>query len=394
MDGIIKVYFEYNGKSVEATEKLTEFGEKEYYVPCVKRIIQNPEIGFPEKGLIVDVVFRVDNKLLSTQKYTYLNVRWTAQTAFFGTTERQTLSRSDPTSEKSSSLFFFPDRCDESEVIRYYENNQSIINFDMVDQFKRNIVHYAVQLDFKDLTDYVIHCGANVDQQDINQFTPLHMAVYYNNLSIVEILLKNNASLRIVDVNGNNPYKLAVQLRRYEIITYILKKTFIKCRVVKDRISAEQMTQVSSWLRSMDGRCTVSWRLHILPYLPLVPRLICTAASIEKPKFVHFNEKSGMYSIKINHPSIMIKKLFPDGKKTESEDEGLNKSWSGRKQGIPSDNPNNDNVINVHNLSLSEPRIGNIREDSDEKEAGDDSKHNSLEESQEKNQKEIERKKQ
>jgi len=181
----------------------------------------------------------------------------------------------------------------------------------MEDENQRNILHYAIQLDFKDLTGYAIQCGANINQADKFGFTPLHMAVYHDNLPIIKLLIKHRASLKVEDANGNTPYKLSVKLKRHEIITYFLRKILLKCKTsIKDKITPNQMNQVWNWLKSMDGKCTMYWRLHSLPYLPPISRLICTAALIEKPQFLHY--KSGMYYIKIYRAKAMLNILFPD----------------------------------------------------------------------------------
>jgi len=333
VDGI-KVYFVYNQLSVEAKEKKTQYTDKEYYVPCVKRLINNADIiHLPENGLTVDVILMGNNiETPPVQKYTYLNLLPATQSAFGVKYQRgepsdiQSLPK--PIPHRSSSIFYFPDLCDESEVIRHYENHRLFPQLE--DQNKRNILHYAIQLDFKELTDYAIQCGANINQADEYGFTPLHMAVYHDNLPIIKLLVKHRASMKLEDANGNNPYKLAVKLKRYEIINYFLMKIIlVKCKSsLKDKITPNQMSQVWNWLKSMDGKCTMYWRLQALPYLPPIARLICTAALIEKPQFLHF--KAGMYYIKINRAKAMLKILFPDSSEGlfhSDENFSLGNSW-------------------------------------------------------------------
>jgi hypothetical protein len=191
------------------------------------------------------------------------------------------------------------------------------------------------------------------------------MAVYYDNLPIVKLLVKHRASLKSLDANGNNPFQLAVELKRYDIIKYLLIKTLAKCKntLLKDKISSKQMTEVSNWLKLMDGKCTLYWRLQALPYLPPEIRLICTAALIEKPKFVHFNKKTGMYSIKINHAKIIIKKLFPDSR--------LFHSWAGssKKDEDEEEEDNGDEISDEENASAWQiPKIKKMFESDDEDE--------------------------
>jgi ankyrin repeat protein len=306
----------YNGHFCEAKEKKTQYNEKEYFVPCIKRIFpknDDDSPNIPDDGLVVDVIFRGSNgeNIQKIQKYTYMPLHQAAQTSFFGTSSVQ---NSQPPQSRGLSIFNFPERCDEAEVISYYESNN--LSVELRDQYQRTILHYAIQLEFKDLLIYALNYGANINDPDMFGFTPLHLAVYLGNLDFVKILRKFGASFNIEDTNGNNPFRLAVECKQYVILNYLLKKGFSKFKVIKDRIPALHLSQVSRWLKSMDGKCTIYWRLHAIPYLPPITRLICSAAVIERPKFVHFNDKTGMYSIKIRHAAIIEKKLFPDAKKS------------------------------------------------------------------------------
>jgi len=176
--------------------------------------------------------------------------------------------------------------------------------------------------------------------------------VYHDNLPIIKLLVLRRASLKSVDANGNTPYQLAVELKRFEIIKFFLLKVLTKCKSsIKDKITPEQMSQVSNWLKLMDGKCSLYWRLQALPYMPTIIRLICTAALIEKPQFVHYNERSGLYSIKINHAKIMIKMLFPDSRKA------LFHSWSGRKNNEEGQKDNPDEISDEENPTAVEKSL-------------------------------------
>jgi hypothetical protein len=284
----------------------------------------------------VDVILIGNNiETPPVQKYTYLNLLPATQSSFGvryqhgEPSDIQSVPKLIP-QYHSSSIFYFPDLCDESEVIRHYENHQLFPQLE--DQSQRNILHYAIQLDFKELTAFAIQCGANVNQADQYGFTPLHMAVYHDNLPIIKLLIEHRASMKLEDANGNNPYKLAVKLKRYEIINYFLMKILVKCKSsIKDKITPKQMSEVWNWLKLMDGKCTMYWRLQALPYLPPIARLICTAALIEKPQFLHF--KAGMYYIKINRAKAMLKILFPDSSEGHSEENfSLGNSWPSSDQ--------------------------------------------------------------
>jgi len=229
-------------------------------------------------------------------------------------------------------------------------------------------LHYAVQLEFKDLLILAINYGANINEPDMFGFTALHLAVYLGNLEFVRLLSKYGASFNLEDANGNNPFRLAVECKQYVILNYLLKKGFSKFKVIKDRIPALHLSQVSRWLKSMDGKCTIYWRLHAIPYLPPITRLICAAAVIERPKFVHYNDKTGMYSIKIKHAAIIEKKLFPDAKKstlnkfardlragTESNEEFMEQSFEAYDSDSSEDQDQDEDERGAIKLSSSDP---------------------------------------
>jgi len=366
----IKVYFVHNTISVEAKEKISQFSEKEYYVPCVRKLLYDTEI-LPDSGLTVNVVFKIGcDEIPKTQKYTYLNIVPSPERSMYGipvqTHNPHPLSKSEPT-PRPPPIFQFPTRLEEYELIQYYENNQFFVNKE--DQLKRNILHYAVQLEFKELVLFAIQRGANINQTDVYNFTPLHMAVYLDNLEIVQILIYHGALNSIVDDNDNSPFYLAVEMKHYEIISFFLETFLVKYKG-RNFVNQETMTKINNWLKLMDG-CTIYWKLYAIPYLPPITRIVCTAAIIEKNncKFVHKNEKTEMYSIKISHVKIMVKKLFPEYKDDFPEPGKSqlrhSKSWSGssREKMIvpplpPSDNnapPSETKNDTIYDLSATSP---------------------------------------
>lgn len=62
-----------------------------------------------------------------------------------------------------------------------------------------------------------IEAGANVNAKDKDGDTPLHLAVRFNDLGLVQLLLKNGADPTIKDMYGETPLDWAKTLKEKEI---------------------------------------------------------------------------------------------------------------------------------------------------------------------------------
>ncbi|KKQ33248.1 MAG: C-terminus family protein [candidate division TM6 bacterium GW2011_GWF2_37_49] len=71
----------------------------------------------------------------------------------------------------------------------------------LIEAISHNDVH-AVQI--------LIARGANVNEQGINGYTPLHLAVNLGNLVIVRILIANHANINAQNDEGETPLLLAI----------------------------------------------------------------------------------------------------------------------------------------------------------------------------------------
>ncbi|MEX0940490.1 MAG: ankyrin repeat domain-containing protein [Candidatus Babeliales bacterium] len=72
---------------------------------------------------------------------------------------------------------------------------------------------------------YFLHYyGANQNIRNKVGFTPLHIAVYFNDITNTQNLLEYNPNLSIQDNLGDTPLHLALQLKRVHILPYLLKK--------------------------------------------------------------------------------------------------------------------------------------------------------------------------
>ncbi len=91
------------------------------------------------------------------------------------------------------------------------------------EELDNNLI-WAIQRDETGLLKILIHMGADKNVQDEDFRTPLHWAVYKNNIEAVEILLEIGAEID----NANNPHKqtpliIATIYQRLEIIKLLLE---------------------------------------------------------------------------------------------------------------------------------------------------------------------------
>lgn len=82
------------------------------------------------------------------------------------------------------------------------------------------LMHPSISLEtIKLLESYNININAQID----SLFTPLHMAVYFNNFEITEYLISKHADVNIKDLNGNTPLLWAVQNDSHTITEMLLE---------------------------------------------------------------------------------------------------------------------------------------------------------------------------
>ena len=86
--------------------------------------------------------------------------------------------------------------------------------------------HYIAgeQVNEPEIIDLLVKSGANVNAQDAEGFTPLHMAAIHGNLKIVKKLVDLDADVNIVATDGKNAAELAHLNEELEIKEYLESK--------------------------------------------------------------------------------------------------------------------------------------------------------------------------
>ena len=78
-----------------------------------------------------------------------------------------------------------------------------------LNEYGQSLLHLAVHLRYRQLTEQLVEWGVGLDVQDINGFTPLHCACLCEDGLMVTILKRGGASMTISDTLGRLPTDLS-----------------------------------------------------------------------------------------------------------------------------------------------------------------------------------------
>ena len=111
-------------------------------------------------------------------------------------------------------------------------------------QFKEipdaTLLHIASeQINEPGIIDLLVKSGANVNAQDAEGFTPLHMAAIHGNLKIVKKLVDLEADVNIVTTDGKNAAELAHLNEELEIEEYLESKMASSQRTKEKEVDSE-----------------------------------------------------------------------------------------------------------------------------------------------------------
>ena len=111
-------------------------------------------------------------------------------------------------------------------------------------QFKEipdaTLLHIASeQVNEPEIIDLLVKSGANVNAQDAEGFTPLHMAAIHGNLKIVKKLVDLEADVNIITTDGKNAAELAHLNEELEIEEYLESKMASSRRTKDKKVDSE-----------------------------------------------------------------------------------------------------------------------------------------------------------
>ena len=102
------------------------------------------------------------------------------------------------------------------------------------------LLHIASEIiNEPEIIDLLVKSGANVNAQDAEGFTPLHMAAIHGNLKIVKKLVDLEADVNIVTTDGKNAAELAHLNEELEIEEYLESKMASSQRTKEKEVDSE-----------------------------------------------------------------------------------------------------------------------------------------------------------
>jgi len=117
-----------------------------------------------------------------------------------------------------------------------------------------------------------------------------------------------------VDLNEDTPLSLAVELAEFSVVKVILKSIPVETENLRGDLTPERLKLASAWLKKMCGK-TLQWRRSAIPFMNEPARMVCAAATLELPSFVRYHNTSDMFSLKLAFLDTVERALFPSKKR-------------------------------------------------------------------------------
>jgi len=155
------------------------------------------------------------------------------------------------------------------ELVRKILKNN--VNPDERDSFGGTVLHAAMFQKNTEIITLLINYGFDVNAQGLsNGYTPLHDAVWANNLAAVEILLKQRAKTDIRGKDGLTPYEKALKENKKEIVEFFKSKGLTSKhydRIAKIMYSENDVIAfVYSWFAGFDHQADINmFKKHLNP---------------------------------------------------------------------------------------------------------------------------------
>ncbi|EAX91686.1 ankyrin repeat protein, putative [Trichomonas vaginalis G3] len=83
-------------------------------------------------------------------------------------------------------------------------------------------LHIAAENNCKEITEFIIKNGVDVNVKNSVNATPLHFAAYYNSIDAAEILIANGADIEVRDVDGKTPLHVAAENNSAETLLLLI----------------------------------------------------------------------------------------------------------------------------------------------------------------------------
>jgi ankyrin repeat protein len=107
-------------------------------------------------------------------------------------------------------------------VRKAFESDRTVLTAREWDE--ATLLHVAVGQNHKELTEFLLDKGTDVNALTKDRLTPLHMAAQNGNLEIVQLLLSRNAKIDAVDSQGWTPLDRARKWRHPGLANFLTQQ--------------------------------------------------------------------------------------------------------------------------------------------------------------------------
>jgi ankyrin repeat protein len=97
---------------------------------------------------------------------------------------------------------------------------------DIIDNDGKTLLFYAIKFNYYKMIEKLInihYIGVPlIELKDKSKNYPIHYAVFFNNIKIIELLVSKKININITDINGNTPLILSIKNKNKAIIKFLL----------------------------------------------------------------------------------------------------------------------------------------------------------------------------
>jgi len=117
-----------------------------------------------------------------------------------------------------------------SNTTRLIENQFSVQAFK---NLSSTLLHQAANNHRSQILEYLLLVGAYVDGKNAQQLTPLHIAARVGDVTSLKVLLKNGANINEVDYENRTPLYFSVYSGHHECVQEILTIKDVNLHIVR-----------------------------------------------------------------------------------------------------------------------------------------------------------------
>ena len=109
---------------------------------------------------------------------------------------------------------------------------------DIINNEGKTLLYYGIKYNYYNLVEKLLDIKCIgfpiIDLKDKNLYYPIHYAIMYNNIKIVELLLKKGADINQKDGNGNSPLMTSIKLKYNKISKFLLNDKKINLNITNN----------------------------------------------------------------------------------------------------------------------------------------------------------------